>query len=76
MTLHASCHVHVYVESPEGESRWADLPLKLVAMSSGIYLRVDADPALAAMDELEAGGAMERERLYALEKERRARQAE
>lgn len=61
-TLTATAHVHIYVESPEGESRFVEVPLRLEMERGEPVLRMDSSPVREAIHELALAGALERER--------------
>lgn len=70
VTITTDFRAHVYVKSPEGESRFVDLEASFTgaAPGGGLEFTVDVQPIIDAIKELELDGAMERERGLELER--------
>jgi len=67
VTITTDFRAHVYVKSPEGESRFVDLEASFTgaAPGGGLEFTVDVQPIIDAIKDLELDGALERERMYA-----------
>lgn len=67
VTITTDFRAHVYVKSPEGESRFVDLEASYTGAAPGgeLEFAVGVQPIIDAIRDLEVDGALERERAYA-----------